>query len=202
MKDIASFMGNAEDALVFADTEKAIIENLDDLHWSEESKMYCDVNVNSEDESYFECHRGYVSLFPLLLGVLPSSSPHLGAILDLMRSPAHLWSDYGLRSLSAEHELFGKDENYWRGNIWIQMNYLALSSLFNIYMVEAGPHQTKARELYTELRNNVIQNTFKEYQRTGYVWEQYDAITGEGRRSHPFTGWTSLVTLILAEKYA
>ena len=29
MKDIASFMGNTEDALVFADTEKAIIENLD-----------------------------------------------------------------------------------------------------------------------------------------------------------------------------
>lgn len=27
------------------------------------------------------------------------------------------------------------------------------------------------------------------------MWEQYDATNGEGRRSHPFTGWTSLVTL-------
>lgn len=56
--------------------------------------------------------------------------------------------------------------------------------------------------------------SFQEYERTGYVWEQYDALTGEGRRrwvvscsdtraclflhflpSHPFTGWTSLVSL-------
>ena len=84
------------------------------------------------DESYHECHKGYLSLFPLLLGLLSPDSPHVGAVLDLLRSPTHLWSPYGLRSLSAAHELFGKDENYWRGNIWIQMNYLALSSLYKV----------------------------------------------------------------------
>jgi hypothetical protein len=29
MKDIASFMGNTEDATLFAETEQAIIENID-----------------------------------------------------------------------------------------------------------------------------------------------------------------------------
>jgi mannosyl-oligosaccharide glucosidase len=58
-----------------------------------------------------------------------------------------------------------------------------------------GPYQERAKKIYTELRTNIIDNVFKEYERTGYVWEQYNAQTGEGRRSHPFTGWTSLVTL-------
>jgi len=201
MRDIAGFMGIEEDEALFIETEKAIIDNIDDLHWNEEEQMYCDVGVNEDDESIHVCHKGYISIFPVMLGLVSPTSPHLGPVLDLMRSPAHLWSDYGLRSLSVEHELFGKDENYWRGNIWIQMNYMVLSSLYKIYMVEEGPFQQKARELYTDLRRNVVENTFKEYQRTGYVWEQYDAMTGEGRRSHPFTGWTSLVALILSEKY-
>lgn len=70
-----------------------------------------------------------------------------------------------------------------------------------------GPHQARAKEIYTELRANLIENIFKvrffavpftlgffsrlelifrfasqEYQSTGYVWEQYDALTGEGSR--------------------
>lgn len=81
------------------------------------------------------------------------------------------------------------------------MNYLALSALHKKYAAEDGPHQAQARQIYDQLRKNIIENVYKEYERTGYVWEQYDATNGEGRRSHPFTGWTSLVTLIISEKY-
>jgi mannosyl-oligosaccharide glucosidase len=49
-----------------------------------------------------------------------------------MRDPNHLWSPYGIRSLSKSHPLFGQGENYWRGPIWIQMNYLALAALKNV----------------------------------------------------------------------
>lgn len=63
------------------------------------------------------------------------------------------------------------------------------------YAAVEGPYQEQAKKIYAELRTNIINNVFKEYDRTGYAWEQYNALTGEGRRSHPFTGWTSLVTL-------
>ncbi|KIJ69518.1 glycoside hydrolase family 63 protein [Hydnomerulius pinastri MD-312] len=201
MRGIAEFIGETEDAESFKDIEKAIIDNIDDLHWNEDAQMYCDVGINSDDESDHVCHKGYLSLFPFMLSLLPPDSPHLGAILDLLRDPNHLWSPYGIRSLSASHPDFGQGENYWKGPIWMQMNYMVLSSLYKNYAAVEGPNQERAKEIYTELRNNVVKNVYEEYQRTGYVWEQYDALTGEGRRSHPFTGWTSLVTLIIAEKY-
>lgn len=84
------------------------------------------------DESYHVCHKGYLSLFPFLLGLLEPDSPHLLAILELIRDPEHLWTSYGLRSLSASHPEFGQGENYWKGPIWIQMNYLALRSLHQV----------------------------------------------------------------------
>ena len=39
------------------------------------------------------------------------------------------------------------------------------------------------------------------YHKTGFVWEQYNQKTGKGKGAHPFTGWTSLVLLIMAEAY-
>ncbi|KAF8061451.1 glycoside hydrolase [Lyophyllum atratum] len=201
MKEIAGYIGEVDDEISFGEIEKAILGNIDDLHWNEEQKMYCDVNVNDEDESYHVCHKGYLSLFPFSLSLLSPSSPQLGHILDLLRDPEHLWSPFGIRSLSASHPEFGQGENYWKGPIWVQMNYLVLRALHTTYAAQPGPYQTKAKEIYSELRKNLIDNVFKEYERTGYVWEQYDATTGEGQRSHPFTGWTSLTALILAEKY-
>jgi len=201
MREIATYVGEADDATKYGEIEKAILNNIEDLHWSEDMQMYCDVGVNDEDESYHVCHKGYLSIFPVLLSLLPPSSPHLGHVLDLIRDPHHLWSPYGLRSLSASHPEFGQGENYWKGPIWVQMNYLALSALHKTYASQPGPYQTKAKEIYTELRQNIVNNVVREYQRSGYVWEQYDARTGEGRRSHPFTGWTSLTAMIIAEKY-
>jgi len=84
------------------------------------------------EENKLVCHKGYISIFPLLLGLVPKDSPHLEALLDIMSNPDHLWSDYGLRSLSKTDEYYSQGENYWRGPIWININYLALSSLYKV----------------------------------------------------------------------
>eukprot|EP00624_Nannochloropsis_granulata_P000963 evm.model.NODE_14286_length_23795_cov_21.451103.4 len=92
------------------------------------------------------------------------------------------------------------DAPYWRGYIWINANYLALRSLWNLRRA-AGPHQSEAKKLYTELRDALLSTILGQYEATGYFWEQYDDATGKGMRCHPFTGWTSLVVNIMAEYF-
>lgn len=45
-------------------------------------------------------------------------------------------------------------------------------------------------------------NVVERYHESGYLWEQYDNTRkGEGKGSHPFTGWTSLILLVMAHRY-
>lgn len=130
MKRIAEVLGENDDAHEFRMHETAIIRNIDDLHWNQRAQTYCDATVDDYEENMHVCHKGYISIFPFLAGLVPIESPRLGAILDLIADPKELWSDYGLRSLSANDDFYGTDENYWRGPIWINMNYLAVKNLY------------------------------------------------------------------------
>ena len=61
----------------------------------------------------------------------------------------------------------------------------------------SGPNQKQARDIYTGLRKNLVENVFREWERTGFAWEQYNPETGHGQRTQHFTGWTSLVVKIM-----
>ncbi|KAF9433961.1 Processing alpha glucosidase I [Entomortierella beljakovae] len=196
LQSIAAILGEEDDVEELEEHYSAIVANIDDLHWSEENKAYCDLSVDEEDQSIHVCHKGYISLFPLLLGLVDPDSEKVGHILNLMYDPEEMWTPFGLRSLSAKDEHYGKGENYWKGPIWVNVNYLAVHSLKTIYTVK-GAHQELAKKVYNELRDNLINNIFNEYERTGFVWEQYNEKSGSGQRSHPFTGWTSMVVLMM-----
>lgn len=48
-----------------------------------------------------------------------------------------------------------------------------------------------------------LRNVVRNYNQTGFFWEQYDQKNGKGKGkgARLFTGWTSLVLLIMAEAY-
>ena len=129
MRRIAETIDENDDVKEFVGYETAIIKNIDDLHWDRKAKTYCDATIDDYEESVHVCHKGYISIFPFLTGLLPPDSPRLKAILDLISDPEELWSDYGIRSLSQQDEFYGTDENYWRSPVWMNINYLAVKAL-------------------------------------------------------------------------
>ncbi|GBP52699.1 Mannosyl-oligosaccharide glucosidase [Eumeta japonica] len=213
---------------------------LNELHWSPHAQQYADYGLHTDgarlvkkpakqhepahvvrqvtvppQERFVTSAFGYVSLFPMLLKVLKPDSPKLGKIFDDLDKPELLWSPYGLRSLSKTSPFYMKrntehDPPYWRGQVWISINYLALGALRH-YSKVMGPYASRAANLHKRLRDNVVRelffqslgfrNVLSEYKRTGYFWEHYSGVDGKGAGCRPFTGWTALVVLIMAGEY-
>ncbi|KAI6360180.1 hypothetical protein MCOR25_006795 [Pyricularia grisea] len=194
--NIADALGMQEDVAEFQKNLDAIERNLDDLHWSEQDGCYCDATIDAFEEHQLVCHKGYVSLFPFITGLLKHDSPKLGKTLDLIGDEDELFSPHGIRSLSLKNEFYGTAENYWRSPVWININYLTLVQLKNVASQD-GPYKQKAKDLYTKLRINLIDTVYKSWEETGFAWEQYNPETGKGQRTQHFTGWTSLVVKIM-----
>ncbi|KAF8069561.1 GCS1 [Scenedesmus sp. PABB004] len=206
---------------------------LRELHWDEASGAFADYGLHTEDVSMQwtetpgepgqppkrELVRvvgaaprlqlvpsvGYVSIFPLLMQLLPPDAPELGRQLELLSREDLLWTPHGLRSLATTSSIYNKhntehDAPYWRGPIWVNVNYLALSALHH-YGATPGPHRAAAAAAYAALRGGLLANLVGQYGATGYLWEQYGDADGAPKGCRPFTGWTALVALIAAEAY-
>lgn len=111
-----------------------------------------------------------------------------------------------MRSIDTNSFFYGKsntnnDPPYWRGAIWVNINYLAIQALrFYAHHPRTPTSVAKtAASLSAQLSQNIVRTVLSELERTGYLWEQYNDQTGRGQRAHPFAGWTSLVSLIVSD---
>ncbi|KAK4111173.1 glycoside hydrolase family 63 protein [Canariomyces notabilis] len=205
LQQVARHLGEQADADMYEKHVAAVKHNLDALHWDAANKTYCDATIASDNYTLV-CYEGYVSLFPLLLGLMDADHPNLPAVLDLLSDPAKMWSDYGLRSLSAADPNYGKDDNYWRGAVWMNLNVLAVLRLRDVGLQNpAGqgrtPVQTRALSLAAQLRERLVNTVYNSWEQTGFFWEQYSDKTGEGTHSRAFTGWTACVILLLGLQF-
>lgn len=202
IKQIAEILKIEKDVKKYEAIEAEITENIEKFHWSEAEKAYCDVSVDDDDENLFACYKGYITLFPLVTKFIPPQSvDKLEHIIKLVADPEELWTDFGLRSISKSSEFYRTGENYWRSPIWININYLVVESMAHYHEASAeyaSPELMKLIEqTYSRLRQNLIDNVRREWERTGFVWEQYDDETGEAKGAKNFLGWSSLVLLLM-----
>ncbi|XPS77894.1 Mannosyl-oligosaccharide glucosidase [Ascochyta lentis] len=196
LEKIAFFTETTHDAFTYQNHLRGVKTNLEVLHWQDKQKVYCDTVVRDDKHTYV-CHKGYLSLFPFMTGFIDAAHPHLDATLSLLRDPKHLWTDHGIKSLSQESKKYGVGDNYWRSPIWVNMNYLILTQLLTLAKTP-GSQQQRCKDIYIELRRNIVHTIFSSWLQTGYAWEQYDPVGGHGQRTQHFTGWTSLVVSIMA----
>ena len=149
-------------------------------------------------------HIGYVTLFPLMLGQLsPRTDVDLiEYIVHNVLTPAVLSSEFGVLSLSRADPLFGSAEDYWRGNIWANLNLLTAASL----VVYGSRMEKFNRALSEEMK------TLGERIKAGWTagmknaWtksngprEYLRPLTGAGGGVYPFAGWTAS-TMFLYEQ--
>lgn len=130
MSKIATYVGEDEDARKYGKITESITRNIDDLHWDEKERTYCDATIDDYEESVHVCHKGYISIFPLMTGLMGPNHPHLKDVLDLIANEDELWSPFGIRSLSKLDAFYNTDENYWRSPVWMNINYLIVSNLY------------------------------------------------------------------------
>jgi mannosyl-oligosaccharide glucosidase len=200
-------------------------EELKKLHWDEKTQTFSDWGLHSENieliseennnggnngrvvksppSLQYVPHYGYLSLFPLIMNLIPNDSPILGQQIALLQKESELWTPFGLRSLSKSSSLYNKhntqhDPPYWRGPIWINVNYLVLRALRR-YEHQGGPYSKPAGHAANDLRTALVKNLLEQYNARGYLYEQYNDESGDGKGCHPFTGWTALLTLIAGE---
>ncbi|KAG7005728.1 hypothetical protein G7Y79_00018g045350 [Physcia stellaris] len=197
LKDISEYLGNYRDNVDFTQQVDEIVRSIDSIHWSETDQVYCDTTVLDPGHVERICHKGYISLMPFVSGLMNSNHSHLESVLDLIRDPEELWSPFGIRSLSLKDNFYGTKENYWRGPIWININYMVVQRLWELAQ-QPGHLQQRALEIYVELRTNLVKTVFESWTKTGFAWEQYNPDTGRGQRTQHFTGWTSLIVKIMA----
>lgn len=114
-----------------------LVSTLVELHWVETNSTYADYtymkmnsSTNTNDYAlHHQIHVGYVSILPMLLGMVQPNSIQLQSIITQLTDPNQLYTTYGIRSLSGADEYYGSAENYWRGNIWINLNYMTVVAL-------------------------------------------------------------------------
>ncbi len=99
--------------------------------------------------------------------LISPTSHRLAFVLSNLEDITKLWSPWGLRSLSKSDQHFATKDNYWRGPIWVNFNYLALSALHYYGLATSGPYAGRAARMYADLRKNVVGNVVENYKATG-----------------------------------
>jgi mannosyl-oligosaccharide glucosidase len=107
--------------------------------------------------------------------------------LKTLADPTQMLSNAGLRSLGKKDQFYLYRSNYWRGAVWINVNFLVLRGLYNYYSDYGsmsnpiimdpngnGKDLINGKDLYQTIRSRIIETVYKNWIKDHLFFEQYD----------------------------
>ncbi len=162
LAEMASILGKKSEKKELTKRADKFAKELEKL-WDDEVGLYLNKRTDTGELS----HRiSPTAFYPLLAGV-PSKKKANRIVQEHFFNPDEFYGDWMLPSITRDDELFEK-QRYWKGAIWPPLNFLSYLGLRNYGMEEA----------HKILSEKSLQLIINEWQRMGFVGENYSSITG------------------------
>ncbi len=193
MAKLAEILGKKSDALFFKKRAVDIKKNIRQYLWNNEDSIF--YNLNTETGEHIK--RISLSCFLPLWESLAPEKEGKTSVTRYILSSNHLWSQYGVRTLSKGDREYNnvnriKPYSNWQGPVWPIANYFYLHVLLNYgFQKEAV---VLAKKIF-EIINTDIKTT-------GGMHENYNAETGKPLAAPNFVSWNLLVGNMLDEAYS
>lgn len=146
-------------------------ENTTDAIFSKmfNGEFFCDILADGSRSIV----RSAAMFYPMLLS---RNFDYSSMITDYLTNPNEFYSQYGIRTINRTNSNYAPND-YWRGNIWINVNWLIIKGLQN--------------QNYDKLAHDITNKILRLVDEHGF-WEYYNPETGEGHRAQNL-GWDALV---------
>mmetsp|Transcript_47707 Transcript_47707/g.137786 ORF Transcript_47707/g.137786 Transcript_47707/m.137786 type:complete len:514 (+) Transcript_47707:77-1618(+) len=170
LANIASLLGHSQESQQWAHRGDKLREAMEGL-WSDQAQLY--LNYDLAAGKWIQ-NRHVGGLAPLMLGT--SLGPHRSALLRSVMSSAFSPAGGLAVATSPSDETTFDRRNYWRGPVWVNVDWLLLQGL--------SPQSAPAEMLVESVRRAV------ELPGNGGFFEYFDPFTGAHRGTGNFS-WTA-----------
>lgn len=183
LERIARELGHKREARELQRRARQYTEAMEQL-WCEEEGMYLN---RSTVTGAFNRRTSPTNFYPLLAGI-PTAERARRMVGEHLLNPQEFWGEWAIPACSRRDPAY-RDNDYWRGRIWAPLNFLVWCGLQRYDFPDVS------RELADKSRRLLL----KSWLTRGYVFENYNADTGEGddtERSDKFYHWGALLGFI------
>ena len=150
-------LGDKENADYFRSVHESVKEKINALMWSEEDGLYYD--------RLFDGNLTRVatpsSFLPMFAGICTQAQAD--KMVKVLLDENRFWTAMPIPSMPKDSEFY--DIDMWRGCSWLNLNYFTL----------VGLKKYGYTEIAEELRRRTLETVYKWYEKTGNIFEFYDA---------------------------